>query len=93
MAAGKKGMSAHQLHRMLGVTYKTAWFMAHRIREAMRPVDSGQLGGEGKFVAADETFVGGKSAHRAYVKELPRKEAVVSLIERGGRSAPATLQT
>ena len=85
MAASKKGMSAHQLHRMLGVTYKTAWFMAHRIREAMRPVDDGQLGGEGKFVEADETFAGGKAANRAYTKELPRKEAIVSLVERSGK--------
>src|SRR3954449_3813617 len=53
MASSKKGMSAHQLHRMLGVTYKTAWFMAHRIREAMRPTDAGQIGGSGMFVEAD----------------------------------------
>jgi transposase-like protein len=85
MAASKKGMSAHQLHRMLGVTYKTAWFMAHRIREAMRPTDDGQLGGEGKAVEADETFVGGKAKNRAYAKTLPRHEAVVSLVERGGK--------
>ena len=61
MAASKKGISAHQLHRMLGITYKTAWFMAHRIREAMRPTDDGQLGGEGKFVELDETYVGDKT--------------------------------
>ncbi len=85
MAASKKGMSAHQLHRMLGVTYKTAWFMAHRIREAMRPTDDGQLGGEGKAVEADETFVGGKAKNRAYAKTLLRHEAVVSLVERGGK--------
>jgi hypothetical protein len=59
--------------------------MAHRIREAMRPPDGGQLGGEGKFVETDETFVGGKAANRAYAKELPRKEAMVSLVERGGK--------
>src|SRR5437899_3946772 len=61
MASSKKGMSAHQLHRMLGVTYKTAWFLAHRIREAMREINPDQLGGEGKFVEADETFTGGKA--------------------------------
>ena len=49
MASSKKGFSAHQLHRTLGVTYKTAWFMAHRIREAMRPIDTEPMGGEGKF--------------------------------------------
>ena len=59
MAASKKGMSAHQLHRMLGVTYKTAWFMMHRLREAMgEDTTSGPLGGEGKVVEADTTFVG-----------------------------------
>src|ERR1700693_5022054 len=84
MAASKKGMSAHQLHRMLGVTYKTAWFMAHRIREAMRPLDAEPMGGEGKFVEADETYVGGKAKNRAF-KDPPPKEAVMSLVERGGR--------
>jgi transposase-like protein len=84
MAASKKGMSAHQLHRMLGVTYKTAWFMAHRIREAMRPLDAEPMGGAGKFVEADETYVGGKAKNRAY-KDPPRKEAVMSLVERGGK--------
>ncbi len=61
LSASKKGMSSHQLHRMLGVTYKTAWFMSHRIRESMAPGDNlPPLGGEGKIVEADETFVGGK---------------------------------
>src|SRR5213079_1914464 len=53
LCSSKKGMSSHQLHRMLGVTYKTAWFMTHRIREAMRelhPVESGPLGGKNKVV-------------------------------------------
>jgi transposase-like protein len=84
MSSSKKGMSAHQLHRTLGVTYKTAWFMAHRIREAMRPLDAEPIGGTGKFVEADETYVGGKARNRAY-KAPPPKEAVVSLVERGGK--------
>src|SRR5688572_18637691 len=50
MNSSKKGMSAHQLHRMLGVTYKTAWFMAHRIREAMRSTSAVPIGGAGKVV-------------------------------------------
>src|ERR1700733_10364596 len=87
MASSKKGMSAHQLHRMLGVTYKTAWFLAHRIREAMGDAEpsksSGPLGGEGKVVEVDETYVGGKSINRAHRKPAPKK-AVVTLIERGG---------
>ncbi len=85
MAASKKGISAHRLHRTIGVTYKTAWFMAHRIREAMRPIDTEALGGEGKFVEADETYVGGKAKNRAHAKTLAPKEAVVSLVERGGK--------
>jgi transposase-like protein len=71
MCASKKGMSAHQLHRMLGVTYKTAWFLAMRIREAMRelhPEDFGPLGGEGKTVEHDETFVGGKEKNKHAAK-------------------------
>jgi hypothetical protein len=70
---------------MLGVTYKTAWFMAHCIREAMRPIDDGHLGGEGKFVEADEIYVGGKAKNQAYAKTLPSHEAVTSLVERGGK--------
>src|SRR5271169_4041767 len=58
MAAAKKGVSAHQLHRMLGVTYKTAWFMEHRIREAMSGSSSGRMGTGGKFVEIDETYTG-----------------------------------
>jgi len=85
MTSGKKGFSAHQLHRTLGVSYKTAWFMAHRIRESMRPIDVEPMGGEGKFVEADETFVGGKAKNRAYAKTLPPHEAVMSLVERGGK--------
>src|SRR3990172_3627154 len=58
MSASKKGMSAHQLHRSLCVTYKSAWFMSHRTREAMRPGGLTPLGGEGKVVEADETYYG-----------------------------------
>lgn len=55
LCSSKKGMSAHQLHRLLGVTYKTAWFMTHRIREAMRDSNPGPMGGGNKVVEADET--------------------------------------
>jgi transposase-like protein len=87
MAASKKGMSAHQLHRMLGVTYKSAWFLCHRIREAMGEdvVSGGPLGGDGKTVEVDETYVGGKAKNRAHGEPSPKK-AVVSLIERDGRA-------
>lgn len=83
MTASKKGISAHQLHRMLGITYKSAWFMAHRIREAMRDFNPGPLGGPNKVVEADETYVGGKARNRK--GRVPRKEAVFSLVERDGR--------
>jgi transposase-like protein len=85
MCSSKKGISSNQLHRTLGVTLKTAWFMSHRLREAMRVLKMGPLGGEDKFVEADETFVGGKAKNRAYAKTLPRHEPVVALVERKGR--------
>lgn len=98
-AASKKGMSAHQLHRMLGVTYKTAWFMAHRIREAMRDDNAGPIGGEGKTVEADETYIGKRETPRKpspqrrgrpYLKSGKtggaQKRIVVGLVERGGKA-------
>ena len=84
MTASKKGMSSHQLHRMLGVTYKTAWFMSHRIREAMRDFKPSPLGGANKIVEADESFVGGKAKNRAF-GDPPKKEVVFALVEREGR--------
>ena len=84
LCGSKKGMSAHQLHRTLGVTYKTAWFMAHRIREAMaEPGTLPPMGGEGKTIEADETYIGrrpGAEKKRAF----HHKMAVLSLVERGG---------
>jgi transposase-like protein len=94
LCASKKGISAHQLWRMLGFgSYRTAWFMAHRIREGMREAKlPGSMGGEGKFVEADETFVGGRAKNRAY-KESPPKEAVMALVEREGRVRSFHLRT
>jgi transposase-like protein len=86
MAASKKGISALQLSRMLGITYKSAWFMAHRIREGMTDPQRGPIGGEGKILEADETVFGGKKKNRAYATEEPRKSAVMTLIERGGEA-------
>jgi transposase-like protein len=85
MTASKKGISAHQLHRMLGITYKTAWFMAHRIREAMKPdyYSAKFLGGRGEPVEADETFIGTKPGAKKR-KGYGHKNAVLSLVERNG---------
>jgi transposase-like protein len=85
LCASKKGMSAAQIQRMLGVTYKTAWFMMHRIREAMKTDNSGPLGGEGQTVEADETYVGGKAKNHVWAA-IPKKQIVVSLVERDGRA-------
>jgi hypothetical protein len=87
MTSSKKGVSSHQLHRALGITYKSAWFLSHRIREAMR---SGGLmspmGGDGGTVEVDETFIG-------HLEGQPKKRrggsstfknTVLTLVERGG---------
>jgi transposase-like protein len=83
VAASKKAMSAHQMHRQLDVTYKTAWFMMHRIREAMATTNRPKLGGEGKIIEADETFWGQKPGGQPK-KGYHHKNAVVALVERGG---------
>jgi len=85
MAASKKGVSAHQLHRMLGITYKSAWFMAHRVREAMGGDDGSPMGEGGGTVEADETYIGRKPG-RKKMRGTGHKMAVVSLVERGGRA-------
>jgi transposase-like protein len=85
VCSSKKGISAHQLHRMLGITYKSAWFMAHRIREAMKPAGKEPMGGSGKVVEADETYIGrkpGKTKKAGYHHKL----AVVTLVERDGKA-------
>jgi transposase-like protein len=85
MCASKKGISTNQLHRSLGVSLKTAWFMSHRIREAMRVVGMEPMGGAGKTVEVDETFFGrvkGEPKRRG----TGHKHVVLSLIERGGSS-------
>jgi transposase-like protein len=102
MASSKKGVSAHQIHRTLGITYKSAWFLLHRIREAMTD-DGAPLGGEGKTVEVDETFQGfveggptwilhpefGWQRQRAYGD----KRKVVTLVERGGKARSVKVET
>jgi len=93
MCASKKGVSAHQIHRELEVTYKSAWFMCHRIREAMKDKSFSKLTG---IIEADETYIGGKPrghwAHRkgkdrsvAHLESRKRRTPVFGIKERGGR--------
>lgn len=97
LCASKKGISAHQMHRMLGITYKSAWFMMHRLREAMK-IDAkpGPMGGEGRVIEADETYIGkrdGKpSKPDTFVSgfgwvshpKIEKQRKIVALVERGG---------
>jgi transposase-like protein len=94
MSSSKKGISTRQLHRTFGGSLKTAWFLGHRVREAMTVLNlldsspiggsgSNQLGGENQVVEADETFVGGKARNRK--NKIPAKAPVLSLVERDGR--------
>jgi transposase-like protein len=96
LTASKKGVSAHQIHRSLGISYKSSWFMMHRLREAMRAGDLNQLGGGGSIVEADETYHG-KTEQPLVSKQRrgrpykvgsrgPRdKRPILALVERGGR--------
>ena len=83
IAGSKKGISSNQLHRTLGVTLKTAWFMAHRIREAMQSTVGGPLGGLGATVEADETFIGREPDSKAKGGGYFHKMKVLALVERG----------
>ena len=92
MTSSKKGISAHQLHRVLEITYKSAWFLAHRIREAMRDGDLGAFGSNGGVVEIDETFIGndrtikpkGEKKGRGYA----HKHKVLSFVDRTTGRAP-----
>jgi len=84
--SGKNGVSAHEIHRNLGVTYKTAWFMMHRLREAMNELNPAPMGGEGQAVQADETYYGNSKRAKSYRKGHSHKSAVIALVEPKGRA-------
>lgn len=94
LCSSKKGISSKQIQRTFGVTYKTAWFMTHRIREAMREGtnglwnDPGKMGGNGTVLEADETYIGRRRSRKG--ESLPagyqHKQKVITLVERGGRA-------
>jgi transposase-like protein len=86
LTSSKKGISSHQLHRMLGVTYKTAWFMSHRIREGMAPAPASvePMGGVGKVVEADETYIGKKRSKGEGERGYQHKMKVFTLVQRNG---------
>lgn len=99
LASSKKGISSHQMHRMLGITYKSAWFMMHRLREAMiQPKKRGPMGGAGKIIEADETYLGKRDDRPnkpdTFVSgfgwvsspKIDRQRKIVALVERGGEA-------
>ena len=95
LAASKKGFSSHQLHRTLGVTYKTAWFMFHRLREAMRSGDLARFGAGGGVVEVDETFIGNdrtiKPKHSKKGRGYAHKHKVLTLVDRSTGRAKSML--
>ena len=85
LCSSKKGISSHQLHRALEIDYKSAWFLTHRIREAMRDGKMTPMGGAGEPVEADETYIG-KAAGHEKARGKDHKNVVLTLVERGGRA-------
>src|SRR5262249_32487683 len=87
LTASKKGISSHQLHRTLGVSYKTAWFISHRIREAMRPAALTPMGGAGQVIVDDATLAGNAEGAPKNLGKGPHwtwRNIVLTLVERGG---------
>ncbi len=105
MAASKKGISAHQLQRLIGITYKSAWFMCHRIREAMADPKAAPIGGEGKVLEAGEAYHGKREIPRVPSAQRKgrlftksgksggaEKRPIVALVERGGEARVTYMQ-
>jgi transposase-like protein len=86
MASSKKGVSSNQLHRTLGVTLKTAWFMSHRLRLAMQKVGLEPMGGAGETVEVDETYIGRLDGIDKRTKGMGTKNVVLTLVQRGGEA-------
>ena len=86
LTASKKGVSAHQIHRSLGISYKSSWFMMHRLREALRTGGLAPMGGTGKAVEADETLIGRREGilGKHGIQGGSHKNVVLTLVERGG---------
>lgn len=93
LSSSKKGMSSNQLHRTLGITLKSAWFMSHRIREAMRTGGLGPMGSGGNIVEADETFIGYKGDKKQTRKGYAHRNAVLTLVNRGGEARSFHVET
>jgi transposase-like protein len=100
MASSKKGISAHQLHRTIKVTYKTAWFMAHRVRGAMRLTNPTPMGGEGEIIESDEAYWGpkdkdgnGMNRRRKGKPGKGGKQAILTLVQRGGKSRSFVMES
>ncbi len=85
ICSSKKGCSSHQIHRALEITYKSAWFLTHRIRECAKLSGIEIVGGEDKIVEADETYIGNVGKHKKGARGWAHKEKVFSLVERGGK--------
>ena len=85
MTEAKKGISANQVSRHIGVSYKTAWYLCHRIRKAMEELNAAPLGGQGKVVEIDEAFIGGKSHRKGIGAGKGSKISVLCMAERNGR--------
>jgi len=92
MVEAKKGISAKQVQRHIGVSYKTAWYLCHRIRQAMQEPDTEILGGEGITVEIDETMVGGRLAGTGVLAGRANKVYVIGIAERGGRVYMKTIK-